>query len=206
MIYFLFFLIGLGAVAYVGLPFWKRRPVHEYSSEAPREEANFQTLVQRRDNLLRQLKELEFDRSMGKTEGEEYALLREELSQQAAAVLQQLETVEPAPDFSDSALPEARMSTHVAKSDADLRGQSFNGATDVVKRNIDLEIEAEVLVARVRFKRRASNIGFTTNATATNATATNATVFCTACGHRLNADDRFCARCGQRRATVAPLA
>ncbi len=216
MIYFLFFLIGLCAVAYVGAPF-RRRAVHEYSPSARHDMAEARTLGERRDNLLRQLKELEFDRKMGKTEGEEYALLREELSVEAASVLQQLEAIEPASravstDTSDIAhgSTAARMSTHAAKASVDARGVSPDKSDFNLKSHrIDLEIEAEVLVARAHMRRRAPQISVAANAGANDANIVRDEVesaFCTACGHRLNGDDRFCARCGQRRAAASALA
>lgn len=209
MIYFLFFLIGLGAVAYVGAPF-RRRAAHEYSPASRHDVAQGRALGERRDNLLRQLKELEFDRKMGKTEGEEYALLREELSVEAAAVLQQLEAIEPAShtvstDASGTVgSPAAHMRTHVADTSVDTRDVSLDKSDCSLKpERIDLEIEAEVLVARARIRRRAPQISSPANAGATTVRGEAASAFCTACGHRLNGDDRFCARCGQRRATAS---
>ncbi len=218
MIYFLFFLIGLGAVAYVGAPF-RRRAAHEYSPASRHDVAQGRALGERRDNLLRQLKELEFDRKMGKTEGEEYALLREELSVEAAAVLQQLEAIEPASravsthtsdtGTSDmaSASSAAHMSTHATGASVDTRDVSLDKSDLGFKpHQIDLEIEAEVLVARARIRRRAPHISLAANGGATMVRGEAESAFCTACGHRLNGDDRFCARCGQRRATASALA
>jgi hypothetical protein len=83
--------------AFVLLPLRSRvsNATIEYSNDAHSHSASpRELLIEERDSLLRQLKELEFDRSMDKINAADYDLLRAELSEQATQVLQRLETDE----------------------------------------------------------------------------------------------------------------
>lgn len=82
--------------AFVLLPLRSRASSEtiEYSNskDAPfRNPSSRELLVEKRDDLLRQIKELEFDRAMEKINAEDYEHRRGELSEQAAHVLQSLE-------------------------------------------------------------------------------------------------------------------
>jgi rRNA maturation endonuclease Nob1 len=119
-----------------------------------------ETLPERRDNLLRQLKELEFDYSMGKIETEQYENLRGELSSETAQVLSQLE------------------------SQLTQRSVSANAALDASStRNLDLEIELEIQIARAR-RRAASEASSRWSCSDCGRTMSADDRFCASCGTR----------------------
>lgn len=123
----LYFFVGAVCVA-VGL--WVFLPL--FRAAAPQNLAPVQSLTvleDRRDALLRSLKELEFDRSTGKIDGEEYATQHADLSAQATHAFDEIEAQSaPRETVFTSAAPS--FTTHAAAT----------------------ELELEVLVMRARRK------------------------------------------------------
>lgn len=115
MLFFCIALISALTLWYILLPLWRPAAALTTSPATPTE-----TLPERRDNLLRQLKELEFDYSMGKVDASDYGRMRDELASETSDVLSRLEASSTRHDPASST------------------------------RNLDLEIELEVQVARAR--------------------------------------------------------
>ncbi len=77
----------VGFVLYVGLPLYaSRQQVQSPSFGAPA-----RSLQERKEQLYATIKELEFDRSLGKLAEEDYQHQRQELEAQALALLQKLD-------------------------------------------------------------------------------------------------------------------
>jgi rRNA maturation endonuclease Nob1 len=155
MLFLCFALVGALTIWYISVPLLGgAQPVAEL--EAPTGE----TLPERRDNLLRQLKELEFDYSMGKIEPQQYENLRGELSSETAQVLSQLESA----STQQVSLPGAALSTSST-------------------RNLDLEIELEIQIARAR-RRSSSEPSSTWSCSDCGRTMSADDRFCASCGTR----------------------
>ena len=108
-------LLGALSFWYISMPLWLHATNAAHENLAPLDQ-----LSERRDNLLRQLKELEFDHTMGKIETDDYTRLRREVAAETATVLTRLEKLQ---------VPAA----------------SIN-----VSRNLEMESEIEVQIARSR--------------------------------------------------------
>ena len=125
-------LASLVTAFYIAAPFWRvRREQTAPRSAASRHQQALVALQTRRDNLLREIKDLEFDRRMGKIERDEHDATRAELAAQAKAVLRQIEALN-------------------AKKAAPRRARSV--ASETSDRHLDLEIESEILIARARHR------------------------------------------------------
>lgn len=82
--------IVLLATFYVVWPlFWNVRRI------APVDDDLLTLLLQRKDTVLRSIKELEFDYNMGKLTDSDYARMNERLRRQATGLLQQIEKITP---------------------------------------------------------------------------------------------------------------
>ena len=113
-------LAALAVAFYIAAPFLRESALRAPAGAPTRERKR--ALEMKREALLREIKELEFDRRMGKVDPDEYASARGRLTQEAAQVLTQLEEA-------------ARASSRAEKP---------------ARARVALEIEAEVAVARAR--------------------------------------------------------
>ena len=93
MFYLLAFLISAAVVAFVATPLFRERRAWAHVPHPARRAM----LLDERDTLLRELKDLEFDRRMGKIDDEDYADLRASTAKKATAVLDALEQPKAAP-------------------------------------------------------------------------------------------------------------
>ena len=130
-------LASLVTAFYIAAPFWRVRceqntPRAAASRALSRRQAALAALQARRDNLLREIKDLEFDRRMGKMDKDEHDAIRAELAAQAKAILGQIETLRA--DNSSSPSPKR------ARKTAPRAGEG----------QLELEIESEILIARAR--------------------------------------------------------
>ena len=82
-------LLGLPLLVYLGLPLWLKPRL---SPEMDAVEARMQTLYLERERSYSALVDLEEDYETGKLSQEDYQALREQLMQETAAVLTQIET------------------------------------------------------------------------------------------------------------------
>ena len=132
-------LASLVTAFYIAAPFWRvRREQHSPRAVASRalsrRQAALAALQARRDNLLREIKDLEFDRRMGKMDKDEHDAIRAELAAQAKAVLGQIETLRA--DSSSHPSPKRARKT----------------APRAIENQLELEIESEILIARARHR------------------------------------------------------
>jgi hypothetical protein len=162
------------------------------------------SLVLRRDALLRQIRDLDDDMEAAKVAPELYQRNRPQLVRQAAVIMQQLDAHgygHPSPD-APSAL--GRGTATAASPDAPSplgRGMGRGSATAP---DIDAQMEAAVrrlrtpqevdadIEAAVRAARAGVGAGLRPAPTATAAPV----AFCPRCGRRVEADERFCPKCG----------
>lgn len=153
------------------------------AAKAP--ETDRAALLERRDTLLRDLKDLEFDLEMGKIEPDDYAQLRATTAAAAAQVLERLEAVTSATGGSRK-----RRKGSAANATATMRLPS----------NLELEAEIEILIARARQQLTSSSK--TANGARTNGHLMPGSVTdwqCAACGRVMPDADLFCGSCGQPR-------
>lgn len=191
------FFIWVVIVAYIGAPFWRSRlqPSAAINPDLRAATENREALLVRRDDLLRDLKDLEFDLEMGKIDPADYQELRASTAEAAAAVLEQLEATIPVP-------PSAR-SRRKRRAEASQAAASNGKAqpAEAVLAGSEMDVEAEILIARAR--RHAT----TDNGTSTEpdsaieiATATASDTWeCKSCGRVMSNADRFCGSCGTPR-------
>ncbi len=84
-------LIGGLIVVYLALPLWQARNDLLIDDDHP-----LAALLQRKNDALLAIKELEFDFHTGKLSGEDYERINGRLRQQATNILRQLEQIAPA--------------------------------------------------------------------------------------------------------------
>ena len=130
-----------------------------------------QHLAEEKEALLDQIQALDFDHDTGKIPTELHERQRAHLMEQAAAVLQALDTVE------------GGQPAVLAQED---------------ERVVDVDIEIEAAIARLRRQRsQKTAVSTPTSPTATVAAQTNGQArFCPQCGTATDPEDRFCANCG----------
>lgn len=164
-------LVGAALALIVGL--YLLRPfvlVEDEDVRHNREEID--ALLLRKDNLLRQIRELDDDMESAKVASEMYQRARPQLVKQAAIVMQQLDAhgyLEPAaPPAGAGALMDDQIEAAVKK----LR----------TPQEIDAAIESAVRQARE----------------AQPVPANGATQYCPQCGRRIEPGDRFCPGCGHQ--------
>ena len=179
MILFLSILIGAATTLYISAPFWWHRmatlPLPAAATKRPENDRT--ALLERRDALLRDLKDLEFDLEMGKIEPDDYAQLRATTATAAAQVLERLEAVSPTPSGSRKRRKGASVTEPATATRMPL--------------NLELEAEVEILIARARQQLAAPPQA------ANGRVATDWQ--CAACGRVMPDADRFCGSCGQPR-------
>ena len=149
--------------------------------EARLDREEVDSLVLRRDALLRQIRELDEDMEAAKVAPEMYQARRPQLVKQAALLTQQLD----AHGYIDGS-PAAATATDV---DAEMEAAVRQLRTP---QEVDDDIEAAVRQARQRAPNGAATAP---KGAATAAVATTAS-YCPKCGRRVDASDRFCPKCG----------
>jgi hypothetical protein len=168
-------LATLVAAFYIAAPFYREASLRAPAGAPLR--ARQRELETRREGLLRELKELELDRRMGKVDADQYAQSRARATQEASLVLRQLEAL-----ISPTA-PREKASTRTSPS----LNKHHNVASRSVAR-LDLEVELEIAVARARRQKSVHS--------------QKATWSCD-CGRVMQDSDLFCASCGRAK-TVVP--
>ncbi len=124
-----------------------------------------EALEARREYLLRELKDLEFDHRTGKMDAEEYAELRSATAEEASAVLQELDAVR-----------------------GERRGRQRGGALlNGARQYMAQEVEIEVLIARARRQLKARPVADNSTSSwqcACGRVMSNDDRFCASCGAR----------------------
>ncbi|MCB0063736.1 MAG: zinc-ribbon domain-containing protein [Caldilineaceae bacterium] len=174
------FLLAGGALAFIVWPLVSRE-----APLLPMEDDRLADLLARKDRALRSIKELEFDHQVGKIDDENYQRLNYRLSQQAIALIKQVEKITPATAELDEALE-----AEIAKL---RRVQATSRATDL-----------SATIATGEAVRSGAATAATNGKRAQPATQTAPpSRFCTACGTKLEPSYKFCAGCGAPVAQTA---
>ena len=155
-------LIAAGAAVYVLWPLLTRT-----APDVPVEDDRLTELISRKDGALVAIKDLDFDRQVGKLSDEDYQRFNFRLRQQAIGYLQQIDKLAPQSAQLDEAL-EVEIS-HLRKTRT--APVAVNGKTAPVT----AAVMAAVMAAPAQ---------------------EGATRFCTNCGQGLAAGHKFCANCG----------
>lgn len=176
-------LLGLALLFLIAL--YVSRPFLQGRLRADAEMSDREALLAQKDALLEQIRLLDFEHETGKMPDGEYRRQRDQLVQQAAAILKQLDALEPA--------------------------QATNGAPSRVEQEIEAAIASarkapdsagtpEQIEAAVQNLRRTAPANDASAATAQAANGGEKTVgrFCSQCGNPRDAGDKFCAYCGFR--------
>ena len=205
MILLLSALLCLVTVAYIAAPFWFKGTVAQVvpgvrrasRAEVVQAEAR-ESLLEQRDHLLRELKDLEFDRAMGKIDPSDYDQLRASTASAAAAVLEKLEPAAPSPTSGVGGAVRKKRGKNV-------RVAAENGHNEAAPRQMqraEAEAEAEILIARARrkFAAEAATEGVSDAPDAVLEPVLEETGWrCKSCGRDMAESDRFCASCGSSR-------
>ncbi|HEY0074385.1 MAG TPA: hypothetical protein VGB77_09805 [Abditibacteriaceae bacterium] len=168
MDYALGFLISAFVVAIVAAPLFREH--RAWAALAPH--TRRAVLLEQRDTLLRELKDLEFDRRMGKIDDADYAEMHTSLARRTTTVLDALEALKPT-------------------------GRGRNGSASASWHRA-LDVEAEVLVARARLRLRGGKVE--TRHSASEELPDGA--WHCECGRTMKRSDKFCASCGASRPQV----
>jgi len=131
-----------------------------------------QMLLEEKEYLLDQIQSLDFDHETSKIPTELHELQRARLMEQATAVLQAIDAADGAPIYTP-ALEDDEADTAV-----------------------DVDIEIEAAIARMRRQRGQKKTEPAAPVTAAAATTNGHARFCPQCGTPTDPGDRFCANCG----------
>jgi len=171
--------ILLGLALLLVIAFVVARPLLEHASVTDTPVSPAEQLLAQREQVLTQLRDLDFDHSMSKINDVDYAAQRAQLVAQGVALLKQLDALGVPPD-ADMAIVPGSAADAIEAAVARRRGQPAPDAAA----SVEAAIEARVA------ERRASQ-----PAPAARPAAADR-VFCGQCGTPAQPGDRFCARCG----------
>ncbi|UCF28771.1 MAG: zinc ribbon domain-containing protein [Chloroflexota bacterium] len=168
----LLILIGL----YIARPLFDQDNVG-VTPEEDRKEHELSTLLAERDRVLTALEELDFDNTLGKIPGEDYAIQRARLVNQGADVLRKLDEL-------NGGASEAELEQRIEEAIAERRvSTSREEVSEVVPQPqpvvVDADDEVEVQLAARRRARQDRSAGF-----------------CPQCGRPVQQSDQFCPKCG----------
>lgn len=82
-------MIMLATVVYVSQPYWRKRAVVNSGSS----NGQLMDLIEKRDSLLAQIKELEFDHQVGKVSAEDFAEINARYRTEAIRVLRRIDAL-----------------------------------------------------------------------------------------------------------------
>ncbi len=170
------FAILLGLVILAGIAYYVSRPLIQPKRSLNASGADTASLIEQRESLYTQIKELDMDHATGKVNDDDYQRLRAELVAQAAEVLRQIDGVSAAPAVTPAVAQTDDVEAMIA---ARRKTRSASVATTATSsKSGDADVEAAIAA------RRKSTASVTTTPT------------CPKCGKPVNAGDAFCAKCG----------
>lgn len=158
---FIAFIVSLAVILYVVRPLIDGSAAPVYV-----EDDRLTDLLSRKDAVLQAIKDLEFDRNVGKLEASDFDRFSQSLSRQAVGLMQQIEKIAPSSTQHDDLLEQ-----EIAK----LRK---TGAQVVASKAAPIK-----------------KVAVSTNGH-TPAPAAGKTKFCTECGQPVGTNHKFCANCG----------
>jgi len=174
-------LISVLAIVAVVWPLLKKGPTTVLV-----EDDRLTELLLRKEQVLAQIKELEFDYRVGKLDDEDYRRFDERLRRQAVVLLQQIEQLAPESAGLDASLESEIQKRRMVKPEE-------SAPLPVA----DAGIEAEIA------RRRRVAAAAPVQVTAANGVGEDAPRFCTECGSRVAPQHKFCANCGAPLAELA---
>jgi hypothetical protein len=136
-------------------------------------------LLLRKEQVLSQIKELEFDYRVGKLDEEDFQRFDQRLRRQAVGVLQQIEEIAPESAGLDATLEAEIQKRRLVKPEEVATAPA-----------VDAGIEAEIA------RRRRVAAAAAAQPAPTNGSGEGPTRFCTECGNAVSPQHKFCANCG----------
>ena len=158
---FIALVVSLAVVLYVVRPLLDRNSAPVFV-----EDDRLTDLLSRKDAVLQAIKDLEFDRNVGKLEEGDYVRFNQSLSRQAVGLIQQIEKIAPT-----STQQEDLLEQEISK----------------LRKTKDRVAEVKVATAK---KVAVSPNGHPPTP------AASKPKFCTSCGQPVSANHKFCANCG----------
>jgi len=140
-------------------------------------------LLAERDRVLSALQELDFDYTLGKIPEEDYPQQRSALLHEGAAVLRQLDSLQPEANADDA---EARLEAAIAARRLDAAARANGGTVPNGRKPAAVaapDDDLEVILANRRRVRQEKAAGF-----------------CPQCGSTVQKSDHFCPKCGAKLA------
>lgn len=158
----------------------------------PSNPTRLEQLINEKEALLAQIKQLDFDHEINVIPDDEHQRLRLRLVTQTAAVMQQLDALpQPAKAKAKAAAPTTAKAKPKAQSAPKGKGNAAIAAAvsaPAAKSEADIDAAIEAAVAKLR---QPQNSPLQTP-------PVNGTILtCSQCNREVKADDRFCAGCGQ---------
>ena len=189
--------ISLAVALYVVRPLLDRGPAPVYI-----EDDRLTDLLSRKDVVLRAIKDLEFDRNVGKLEEVDFVRFNQSLSRQALGLMQQIEKIAPTSNQHDDALEQeiARLRKTTDRKPSDTLEQEIARLRKTPERQpatrpAAVNVPANVAASGAAKVEPAKKVVTHTNG-ASPAAVANKPKFCTECGEPVNANHKFCANCG----------
>ena len=185
--------ISLAVALYVVRPLLDRNPAPVYI-----EDDRLTDLLSRKDVVLRAIKDLEFDRNVGKLEEVDFVRFNQSLSRQALGLMQQIEKIAPTSSQHDDALEQeiARLRKTTDRKAGDTLEQEIARLRKTPERQPAARPSPVQVAASGAAKvEPAKKVVPHTNG-ASPAPVANKPKFCTECGEPVNANHKFCANCG----------
>ena len=156
------------------------------SSEKHEAITRLEQLTYRKDALLAQIKQLDFDHEVGVIPEQEHQQLRLKLVTETAAIMQQLDAL---PQSKQKQAKPAPVKAKPVKPQPAPQVKAKPAATPVAaKSETDIDAAIEAAVAKLRQPQNSSLQTPPVNGTI---------LICPQCDREVKADDRFCAGCGQ---------
>ena len=185
--------ISLAVALYVVRPLLDRNPAPVYI-----EDDRLTDLLSRKDVVLRAIKDLEFDRNVGKLEEVDFVRFNQSLSRQALGLMQQIEKIAPTSNQHDDALEQeiARLRKTTDRKAGDTLEQEIARLRKTPERQTATRPSPVQVAASGAVKAEpAKKVVPHTNGASPAAVASKPK-FCTECGEPVNANHKFCANCG----------
>ncbi len=185
--------ISLAVALYVVRPLLDRGPAPVYI-----EDDRLTDLLSRKDVVLRAIKDLEFDRNVGKLEEVDFVRFNQSLSRQALGLMQQIEKIAPTSSQHDDALEQeiARLRKTTDRKAGDTLEQEIARLRKTPERQPAARSAPVQVAASGAAKVEPAKKVVTHTNGASPAAVANKPKFCTECGEPVNANHKFCANCG----------
>lgn len=193
--------ISLAVILYVVRPLLDRSPAPVFV-----EDDRLTDLLSRKDVVLRAMKDLEFDRTVGKLEEVDYVRFNQSLSRQALSLMQQIEKIAPFSQQHEDAL-EIEIAKLRKTKDRSATGHSSIDFAASKKPTPSPNLPEDALEQEIASVRKTKDrtdfatvtvtpkLAISANGNSTKPVAEKSK-FCTECGQPISPNHKFCANCG----------